>query len=133
MGSYLKVYAVFDAKSGDLVASGTAEQCADQMGITIGSFWTFRHRSSNGHGTYHIESVELKDSSLQDAIKLWDDSFSWLRERKKPENPYPCDGCMLRSICEFQDGFCEKWERWYQTEHERVSELLNTEAKRIVR
>ena len=133
MGTPLKVYTVFDTKSEKMVAAGTAKQCAEQMDITEGSFWTFRHRSAKGQGSYRIEEVELKESGIDEIIKLWDDSFSWLRDRKKPENPYPCDGCMLRSICEFQDSFCEKWERWYQVEHERVSGLLHTEARRIVR
>ena len=133
MGSPLNVYTVFEIKSGKMVAAGTAEQCAEQLGITIGSFWTFRHRSGKGQGPYKIDEVELRETGIDDIIKLWDDSFSWLRDRSKPNNPYPCDGCMLRSICEFQDVYCGKWEGWYQTEHDRVAELLHNEARRIVR
>lgn len=124
MSSPLKVYTVLEPKSGKIIAAGTAEQCANQMGITVGSFRTFRSRSGRENATYQIDEVEIRETGLDDMIKLWDDSFSWLRDRHRPANPYPCDGCMLRSICEFQDSFCEKWERWYQAAHDAAAEHL---------
>lgn len=132
MGNPLKIYTVCDPMSGDILAQGSAEQCAEILGVTEKSFYTLRHWSNNGHGKYHIEAVEIHERDVENIIKLWDDSFSWLREREVTANPYPCDRCMRRSICEYQDTYCDKWEHWYQIEHERVSELLHQEARRIV-
>lgn len=120
------IYNVYDGETGELVASGTTEECSKKLGITTGSFHTYKTKSYHGRGKYHIES-RLEDSGMSKLASEWDRLFGWFR-RKKDSRTYPCDGCMRRSICEFSDAYCEKWEAWYRYEHGKNAKRIKDAA-----
>ena len=120
-------YAVIDRKNGQVVCEGSSHVCARCLGVTYESFFTLASRSKNGKCKYRIERIDGKDFE-----QSWDEMRIQLK-RSLVRIPYPCKGCMLRSICEFQDTYCQRWKRWYQAEHDRVAALLRREAKGIVR
>lgn len=124
-------YAVIDRKNGQVVCEGASHVCARCLGVTYESFFTLASRSKNGKWRYRIERID-KEPDTAALARSWDT----MRKQWKMELahiPYPCQGCMVRSICEFQDTYCQRWKRWYQAEHDRVAALLRREAKGIVR
>lgn len=116
------IYDVYDGETGELVASGTTEECSKKLGITTGSFHTYKTISYHGRGKYHIES-RLEDSGMSKLASEWDRLFGWFRQ-KKDSRTYPCDGCMSRALCEFTDTYCPRWAEWFRAAHEAAAATL---------
>ncbi len=67
----IKIYDVYDPKTGELIAKGTTAECAEQLGIGRS---TFNDRVREGSKKYQI--VEVTD----DVVKKWDELTEKLRE-----------------------------------------------------
>lgn len=121
-------YAVTERSTGKLVARGYSEECAAKMGITYGSFLTIASRARRGVGKFVVTRIE-NDNEMRECAKRWDEAFGWFLEKMYS---YPCTGCMMRSICEFSDTYCKKWEAWYRYEHGKNTKRIKYATGRTV-
>ena len=106
-------YVVRNRETGQVVCEGTSHWCAKSLGITYESFLTMSSRSKSGKWRYLVERIYVEEFA-----QSWDQMRNRLK-RELARIPYPCNGCMRRSVCEFQDTYCEKWKAWYMNEYER--------------
>ena len=78
-------YKIFDRYTGELLAEGTARQCADELGITQSAFRSRAERSKN-NGQRRSWDVEVsgqvsRDEQNREAIKNWDAFCAPLRKK----------------------------------------------------
>lgn len=58
----MKVYEVYSAETGKFLAEGTVKECAEQLGISAGSFYRVMHSATSfGHSKYIVEEVTPKE------------------------------------------------------------------------
>lgn len=82
MKTRLNQYRVYRTATGELAASGTADECAAQMGVKPGYF---RQMAAKGHAKYKIEAIKPEKVQTQETRELakgWDaEVLRWCLER----------------------------------------------------
>lgn len=76
----------FYTRSGELVCQGTAEECAEQMGVTVSAVRNYVSRLPRPGRKYDVEVIQPQgekelEKKHRDAAKEWDDFITPIREK----------------------------------------------------
>ena len=88
-----KLYIIRDAETGELLAKGTVEDCAAQMGILPGSL-----RSN-------MTTDAKRDIKKYRIVKAFPSDFFG--------SPCPCSECCVKGTCSTKGRTCEEWREWF--------------------
>ena len=126
-GLVMKLYTVYDRKTGKQLARGSSRQCAAALGVTYQTFLTLSCRSAKGMTPYRVEIADNRDSGNRQAVAQWNRRIH-LPAMARKILPYPCNDCAHRSLCEAMDSACRLWRQWYASAYNHAARRLDLSA-----
>lgn len=113
-----RVYTIISASTKKIIAEGTLQECAEQLKMQKNSLLT---RISMEKKKENPAIIAIVKNQTMTAEESWNSAFGWYRASK---SEYPCTGCTYRSVCEFSDTYCKRWEAWYKAAHNAAADAI---------
>lgn len=103
-----KRYIVRHKKTGQVLAKGSAKECAKSLRIKQGTFYIAVSKSKDGIGPYLIESFQL--GAVTDMTCI--------------EQAKPCHTCDCKESCDRAALNCRKWQKWFTSSYDLICSEL---------
>lgn len=106
-------YIVRERETGRELARGSAQQCADALGLTRHSFVTTASLARRGRTRYIIERIDDR------------------RPKPTPDKAvYPCGTCRRAAHCYGADQVCPAWQRWFEQSYDTAAQCIRMAARK---
>lgn len=106
-------YIVRERETGRELVRGSAQQCADALGLTRHSFVTTASLARRGRTRYIIERIDDR------------------RSRPDPGKAgYPCSGCPSSTHCSGMHEVCPAWRRWFTEGYAAAAQRIRAAAQK---
>lgn len=123
MDGRVKAYRVRDIYTNKVIVEGTAQQCADALGIAVSTLRSDICRNLRGitrSRRYKYEVIGWSEKHRLEAdmaaMAMWDYTVHNLRVwlgLEAEDCDYPCKGCMNRVYCGHTGESCAEWQSWF--------------------